>query len=70
VVWLQGRGIPGGSVVATHGDQKIATSTDESGLYQLTLAPGEWAVEIELFSFEKQRRTITQANAVTRAKSD
>ncbi len=64
VVRVQGKGVPGVSVVASSGDQKIATSTDESGAYRLDLPDGEWTIETSLFSFEKQRKTVTQAGNV------
>ena len=42
VVRLHGKGVPGVSVVASSGDRKLATSTDESGIYRLDLSDGEW----------------------------
>jgi hypothetical protein len=61
VVRLHGKGVPGVSVVATSGDQKLITSTDETGAYRLDLPVGEWQVSTELFSFEKQSKTLTQS---------
>ena len=40
VVRVQGKGVPGVAVVAVSGEQKIATSTDETGSYRLDLPPG------------------------------
>src|SRR5690349_19411444 len=70
VVRVQGKGVPGVAVVAVSGEQKIATSTDENGTYRLDLPPGQWTIEAELFAFEKQRKTITQADATTSAEWD
>ena len=39
----------------------MATSTDESGSYRLDLDPGDWVIETDLFSFEKQKKTVAQA---------
>jgi hypothetical protein len=61
VVRLHGKGVPGVSVVASSGDRKLATSTDESGIYRLDLPAGEWQISTELFSFEKQSKTLTQS---------
>ena len=42
-----GRAIPGATIRAAQGDQKIATTTDEEGLYILELpGPGAWTVEV------------------------
>ena len=62
--------VPGVAIVATSGEQKIATSTDENGAYRLDLPPGQWTIQAELFAFQKQSKTITQADATTRAEWD
>ena len=44
------------SVVATSGDQKLITSTDETRAYRLDLPVGEWQVSTELFSLRKAKQ--------------
>ena len=63
VVRLHGKGLPGVSIVATSGDQKLITSTDENGVYRLDLPEGQWQISTDLFSFEKQSKALTQTAA-------
>ena len=65
VVRLHGKGLPGVSIVATSGDQKLITSTDENGVYRLDLPEGQWQISTDLFSFEKQSKALTQTAAVS-----
>ena len=65
VVRLHGKGVPGVSVVAISGDRKLATSTDEDGVYRVDLPAGEWQISTELFSFEKQSKPLTQSAAAS-----
>jgi hypothetical protein len=51
--------VPGATVVATRGDDKVSTTTDESGQYSLEdLATGVWLVEVQMFGFASQSRSL------------
>ena len=59
-VKVNGLPIPGAAVTAKMGEQTIATSTDEEGVYLFpNLAPGEWVVEVEMAGFTGAVKTIT-----------
>ncbi len=51
--------VPGATVTATRGDQKLTTITDPQGGYEFReLADGAWTVEVSMQLFETQRREI------------
>src|SRR5258708_3348062 len=52
--------IPGATVTATSGDQKLVTTSDESGLYAFDLPGGSWIFQVEIFGFQsaKEERTL------------
>ena len=51
--------VPGAVVTATLGDNKLVTSTDESGRYLFEdLSPGAWTIQVEAFGFETAQRTV------------
>lgn len=43
--------VPGASLIARQGDQKIVAYTDENGRYSLDLPSGTWDVEVDMFGF-------------------
>ena len=59
MVKFQGQPVPGATVIATQGDQRIVTTTDESGAYQIPdLAPGTYSMEVQMFGFQTVRKQI------------
>jgi hypothetical protein len=61
-VKAKGLPIPGATVTARQGAQKLATSTDQNGQYVFkSLTPGVWSLEVEIFGFEKARREVNTA---------
>src|SRR5438270_4098476 len=59
VVKSGGLPIPGATVTATMGDQKLVTTTDESGRYAFPyLADGTWKLDIEMLGFVKLTRDV------------
>ncbi|MCX6636719.1 MAG: carboxypeptidase-like regulatory domain-containing protein, partial [Acidobacteria bacterium] len=61
-----GRPIPGATVRAVQGGLKVATTTDEEGIYVLQLpSPGRWRIEVEMFGFAAARREIEDASKLT-----
>ena len=52
-----GQPIPGATVIATAGDKKVTTTTDEAGRYEFTeLAPGPYSFEVRMFGFESAKK--------------
>ncbi len=46
-------------MIATQGDHRVVTTTDESGAYELPgLAPGTYTVEVQMFGFQTARKQI------------
>ena len=59
MVKFGGQPIPGATVIATQGDHRTLTTTDESGRYDFPdLAPGAYTVEVQMFGFENARRQL------------
>jgi hypothetical protein len=59
--WVRssGRPVPGATVTASQGERKLVTTTDENGYYSFeNLAPGAWAVQVEMFGFQPARREL------------
>lgn len=51
--------LPGATVTATQGSQKVVTTTDESGQYAFpALGAGTWTVEVRMFGFEPVKKEI------------
>ena len=51
--------IPGTSVIATQGETKLVTSTDQTGRYRFAqMQPGVWTLEVSMFGFESVTREI------------
>lgn len=58
-VICNGLPIPGATVIATRGEQRVTTTTDETGAYVLTgLEPGEWVLRVEMFGFRPVERKL------------
>jgi trimeric autotransporter adhesin len=54
-----GQPLPGATVIATQGDHRAVTTTDESGNYELPdLAPGTYKVEVQMFGFETAHKEV------------
>jgi hypothetical protein len=52
--------VPGVTVVATQGEKKLSTSTNEQGLYRFAdLADGPWTIHVELFGFAPLSKDVT-----------
>ncbi|HLG97499.1 MAG TPA: carboxypeptidase regulatory-like domain-containing protein [Bryobacteraceae bacterium] len=59
VVKSAGLPIPGATVIAANGDQKLTTTTDDQGAFSFPdLSPGSWTVTVEMFGFAKTSRTV------------
>ena len=58
IVQAQGRPVPGATVTASLGAEKISTSTGDDGTYELTLPAGEWKVTVEMFGFAPSTQTL------------
>src|SRR5262245_37899480 len=59
-VTFNGVAVPGATVIATRGDQREQTVTDEEGRYRFAdLAEGEWSVAIEMFGFAAVSGVVT-----------
>ncbi len=68
VIRSGGQPIPGVSVTATMGTEKVATSTDEAGRYALNgLAAGTWQIDVALFGFAKQQKPVVVADQPVQA---
>jgi Carboxypeptidase regulatory-like domain/TonB dependent receptor-like, beta-barrel len=54
-----GQPVPGATVIATQGNHRAVTTTDESGNYELTgLAPGKYTVEVQMFGFQTAHKDV------------
>ncbi len=52
--------IPGATVTAAQGEQKIVTTTDDGGQYTLNNLPaGAWTLQVDIFGFTTARRQVT-----------
>ena len=55
-----GLAIPGATVTASQGEQKIVTTTDDAGQYTFNNLPaGAWTLQVEIFGFTQSRREVT-----------
>jgi hypothetical protein len=58
-----GQIIPGATVTATQGDRRLVTVTGDDGRYNLEdVAPGSWAISVQLFGFAPLRRDVVVAS--------
>lgn len=55
--------IPGATVTASQGAQKLSTTTDETGQYDLELSKGTWNVQVEMMAFTPARREVVVGSA-------
>jgi len=54
--------LPGATVTATRGDQRLVATTDADGVYSFrNLADGEWTIRVEMQCFAPEERKITIA---------
>src|SRR2546428_5911659 len=52
--------IPGATVTATKGEQKVVTTTDDSGGYVFADLPaGAWTLQVDMFGFKAAKRDVT-----------
>src|SRR5215470_4239337 len=59
-VTFGGMPVPGATVVATSGDKKLVTATDDEGMFRLPDATeGQWSLHVEMLGFEPLTRDIT-----------
>src|ERR1051326_2599619 len=64
IVKFAGQPIPGATVIATQGDRRIITTTDETGRYEFAnLAPGAYNLEVQMFGFQTARKQVQIAAA-------
>jgi hypothetical protein len=62
IVKFGGQPLPGATVIATQGDHRALTTTDESGAYELPdLTPGAYSIEVQMFGFQTARKQIQVA---------
>jgi trimeric autotransporter adhesin len=55
-----GLAIPGATVTATQGEQKIVTTTDDAGQYTFNNLPaGQWTLQVEIFGFTPAHREVS-----------
>jgi len=58
-----GLAIPGATVSATQGAQKISTTTDDDGRFELALPHGTWSIQVDMMAFSTARRDVTVGDA-------
>src|SRR6266487_6567398 len=59
-VTFGGLPVPGATVIASSGDKKLVTATDEQGMFRLGDATeGVWTLRVEMLGFEHLTREIT-----------
>jgi hypothetical protein len=57
VVKFSGQPVPGATVIASLGDRRVLTTTDELGHYELPdVAPGTYSIEVQMFGFQTARK--------------
>lgn len=62
-VTFGGLPVPGATVTATQGSQKIVVVSDQQGLYSFAdLADGAWKIEVEMQCFSPMEQTVTVAS--------
>jgi trimeric autotransporter adhesin len=60
IVRASGQPIPGASITAVQGTQKVSTISDVDGRYHLDgLAPGDWDFTVEMFGFAKATQKLS-----------
>jgi len=61
-VTFNGVAVPGATVIASQGDKKLATSTNQQGLYRFAdLADGMWTIRVEMIGFMPATKDVTIA---------
>jgi hypothetical protein len=55
--------VPGATVIATQGSQKVVVVSDQQGLYSFAnLADGTWKIDVEMQCFSPMEQTVTVAS--------
>src|SRR5438552_1169398 len=68
VVQSGGLAVPGATITATHGDQKVLTTTDGNGAYSFSnLEDGIWTLQVSMLGFAKATKEIGIAPAAPSA---
>jgi len=59
IVRSNGMPVPGASVTAVKGDKKVATTTDENGMYSFPdLEDGVWTITVDMLGFGKNTKEV------------
>jgi hypothetical protein len=65
-VTFGGLAVPGATVIATQGGQRVVTSTNTEGVYRFADLPdGVWTLRVEMLGFMPVERTVTVAADTT-----
>lgn len=60
IVTFRGQPVPGATVTATQGEQRIVSLTDQDGVYRLRdLGDGVWTIDVEMQGFVALRHQVT-----------
>jgi len=71
MVKSHGLPIPGATVVATKGDEKLITTTDDDGNYKFPdLEDGAWTITVEMLGFAKLSRPVNSAPSASNLELD
>src|SRR5690242_4714213 len=61
-VTFNGVAVPGATVIATQGDKKVATTTNQQGLYRFADLPdGAWTIRVEMIGFAPATKDVVIA---------
>jgi hypothetical protein len=64
VVKFSGLPVPGATVIASQGERRTLTTTDETGRYEFPdLAGGAYSLEVRMFGFQPARRQVQMGSA-------
>lgn len=58
MVRAQGRPVPGATITAERGSEKISTSTGDDGGYELSLPAGDWKITVKMFGFAPSTQSL------------
>lgn len=59
IVKFSDQPVPGATVIASEDGNRVVTTTDESGSYQLPNLPaGTYTIEVQMFGFQPARRQV------------
>src|SRR5262245_56530276 len=58
-VTFNGLPVPGATVTASQGERKIATTTDQQGIYRFVdLTDGSWSISVQMLGFAQLTRDV------------